>query len=307
MNIFNREKQQIQGGSNMDISYNNNSVVTPLLYSLAKSNQFKNKKNKPNIKNTPSHPYWREGKSRIIKSKNLIINPAFAKITNYLKLIINKEKKLEVVNALQNNQSNHSDPFPPLPFGCEAREGGMERGASQNINQIIPKENQVLTNLFTDWRSAYEELNSLIARRTGVSDSVNQSTSLLKVKSDKGIRRIDLSHIESLPENDNATKLFKQIAKSINEKNKIKELRKSQFKKQLELRNYLKSLYTFKPDLAFNQNIVYKYAPTLPALRGAPTVEGGMHTITHRKTAAQMEEQRLNSSHSGESRMPSSA
>ena len=94
MNIFNREKQQIQGRSNMDISYNNNSVVTPLLYSLAKSNQFKNKKNKPNIKNTPSHPYWREGKSRIIKSKNLIINPAFAKITNYLKLIINKEKKL---------------------------------------------------------------------------------------------------------------------------------------------------------------------------------------------------------------------
>lgn len=273
MNIFNREKQQNPapqgwGVSNMDISYNNNSVVTPLLYSLAKSNQLKNKKNKP------FPPVG--GKSRIIKSKNLIINPAFAKITNYLKfinnketrnshsnptalagsaLIINKEKKLEGVpslreGALQNNQSNQARclPFPPAP------PTGMG-------------ENQVLTNLFTDWRSAYADLNSLIARRTGVSDSVNQSTSLLK---DRGIHRIDLSHIESLPENDNATKLFKQIAKSINEKNKIKELRKSQFKKQLELRKYLKSLYTFKPDLAFNQNIVYKYAPTLPLTQPAP-------------------------------------
>jgi hypothetical protein len=306
VNISNREKQQIQGGSNMDISYNNNSVVTPLLYSLAKSNQLKNKKNKRNIKNTPN----RTGKSRIIKSKNLIINPAFAKITNYLKFInnketknsqgsaptfgegiINKKKFLEGVNALQNNQARcHTAPGGGLilsspPFTTSnpsGRVGGTGKGgASQNINQIIPKKNQVLTNLFTEWRSAYAELNSLIARRTGVSDSVNQSTSLLKVshtlpegeqgRGDRGIRRIDLSHIESLPENDNATKLFKQIAKSINEKNKIKELRKIQFKKQLELRKYLKSLYTFKPDLAFNQNIVYKYAA---------------HTITHRNTAA---------------------
>ena len=152
-----------------------------------------------------------------------------------------------------------------------------------------------LTNLFSDWQSVFADLNNLIGKKR-VSDSVNQSTSAsssltrgwqqpaydkapqavvsgalwsiggaalaLKGKRDRGIRRIDISHIESLPEKDNATKLFKQIAKSINEKSKIKEQRNSQFKKQLELRKYLKSLYTFKPDLAYNQNIVYKYAQT---------------------------------------------
>lgn len=181
--------------------------------------------------------------------------------------------------------------------GMEAGRGAVEllllRRHSSTIepnlqlNQLaeLPLKNNM------DWSSALIDLKNLLSKKedmdinpiSGKKSPKNFMTSFFANKKglvashipsvgsvNNGSAAVDLGNILSLPENDEATKLLKQIAKSISEKNlikvqnqKIKELRVSNIKTQLELRKYLKSLFgvagVFKSDLAFNQNVVYKF------------------------------------------------
>ena len=96
------------------------------------------------------------------------------------------------------------------------------------------------------------------------------NTVKLNNTNNKNIAASQLNKVESLTCNDNFTNTLKHMEKSITQKNdtksqlqvkqqKLNELRTSKFKKQLELRKYLKSLYKFKLDLAFYRQETFVY------------------------------------------------
>lgn len=191
--------------------------------------------------------------------------------------------------------------MPVLLDGGSAREGieagrGVVNFRQSRVHSSIIEPNLQLNQLADlplnnnkDWSSALIDLKNLISKKEDMdinpisakNSPKNLMTPFFSNKKglvashipavgsvNNGSAAEDFGHILSLPENDEATKLLKQIAKSISEKNlikvqnqKIKELRVSNIKTQLELRKYLKSLFSgvFKSDLAFNQNVVYKF------------------------------------------------
>ena len=253
----------------MSMPYDKNSVVTPLLYSLDnpinKKSQGRDQNNGSsknsilrkisgqkltNLKKIAMLPKAYLLKNRIIKSKIIMINPALTKITNYYNNLANISKlstNSEIIVQLKKKD-----------LCLHELEIGSPDSAS---SPILSKPTNLLT----------VQINNNTATQ------VNNN--------------IDLSHIESLSDNDHFTKTIKQIAKSINEKNitknqiqikqqKLNELRISKLRRRLELRNYLKSLYTFKSDLAFNKQIIYKFSNKMSSALSEqncpPVREGGV-------------------------------
>ena len=175
------------------------------------------------------------GQSTTIKAVlNSSTNPALAKIKNYL-----------------NNLKNKSTMFTNSEIIIKSKINNINTN-----NTAIQQNNLNITTSPTIATTA----------AAGVTMMDGSAVKLNKINN----KDIDLSSIESMPGDDNFTIVLEKMAKSINQKNltksqllikqqKLNAVRIAKLRKRLELRNYLKSLYIFKPNLAFNHSIVYKF------------------------------------------------
>ena len=267
MNISNREKQTLRRnnpriGLNSIATHNQNSFVTPLLYSLKNLPKLRVRKVRVNKNNLIIKKRLLlnllRNKNRIIIPKNTIINPAYTKITNYLSDLINKSTMLNAVSIndtkidLKNNNSTG--------FGSYA--------AQLEDNHLI-NTSAVCSN--TQLNNPTEEIYMPLGRHT---QYLQTPLSQLAPNPMPEVS-IDTKFINSLSEEDSFSKGLKELAISFDQTNKLNELRKKSFSKQFNLRKYLKSLYIFNSNIAFNKNVVYKFnknAATIPSIPQATSV-----------------------------------
>ena len=268
MNISNREKQTLRRnnptiGLNSIATHNKNSFVTPLLYSLKNLPKLRVRKVRVNKNNLIIKKRLLlnllRNKNRIIISKNTIINPAYTKITNYLSDLINKST---MVNAVSTNNKIIAFKNNTTSFGSY--------DAQLADNHLINTSAVCCT---SQLNNPTEEIALPLARHTQYLQTPVSPLAPSHMP-DVGL---DTKFINSLSEEDSFTKGLKELAISFNQTNKLNELRKKSFSKQFNLRKYLKSLYTFNSNIAFNKNVVYKFNKNTatvagPSIPQAPSV-----------------------------------
>lgn len=242
VNISNRKKQ-------LNLKSNNQNVVTPLLNSLENSTIDSKKNNKINLK-MKTNFFFKQTNPNLFQNKNIQfqtkkINPKLIKIKNYLnalKNISNIKNKIIVQSKKETKIENQNEKFI------------LNKTMDKKINLNNISDIQQLLNQIKN--------HSVLEK--------NPQTNLIQKIEQNNPNNIDLSNIKSLNSKDNFTKIIKNLANSIHLTNltknqtQIKQQKKNEFiisenNQKLELRKYLKSLFKFQSDIAFNQTIVYKF------------------------------------------------